>query len=104
MISTITVRTSSGLSRSTGEELCRLCRSGRACSKASPITYVDAKVAPLFVIASDHEAMPPEQYPDLIRKLESVGATNFQKLLRPNSQRARFCLLAGGERSMRSLS
>ncbi len=57
-----------------------------ALRKASPITYVDAAVAPLFVIASDREAMPPEQYPNLIQKLESVGATNFQKLLRTDSQ------------------
>lgn len=57
-----------------------------ALQKASPITYVQTDVAPLFVIASDHDAMPPEQYGDLIKKLTAVGATNFEKLLRSNSQ------------------
>lgn len=56
-----------------------------ALQKASPITYVDAKTAPLFVAASDHEAMPPEQYNDLIKKLNAVGATNFEKVLLTNS-------------------
>lgn len=56
-----------------------------ALQKASPITYVDAKIAPLFVAASDHEAMPPEQYNDLIKKLNAVGATNFEKVLLTNS-------------------
>lgn len=53
--------------------------------KASPITYVDAKVAPLFVAASDHEAMPPSQYDDLVKKLNAAGVTNFEKVLLTNS-------------------
>ncbi len=57
-----------------------------ALTKASPITYVDKQIAPLYVIASDNDAMPPEQYTDLIKKLKAVGATNFQELLRPNSR------------------
>lgn len=56
-----------------------------ALQKASPITYVDAKIAPLFVAASDHEAMPPSQYVDLIKKLNAVGATNFEKVFLTNS-------------------
>ncbi len=58
--------------------------------KASPITYVDASVAPLYVVASDDEAMPPEQYRDLIRRLKEVGATNFKQLLRTNSHQHAF--------------
>ncbi len=57
-----------------------------ALRKASPISYVQGDVAPLFIIASEQDAMPPEQYKDLIEKLTAVGATNFEKLLRPNSQ------------------
>ncbi len=57
-----------------------------ALEKASPITYVDAKIAPLFIAASDHEAMPPEQYNDLIKKLNAVGATNFEKVLLRDSR------------------
>ena len=54
-----------------------------ALRKASPITYVDASIPPLYVIASEDDAMPPQQYTDLIQKLKAVGATNFQQLLRP---------------------
>ncbi len=56
-----------------------------ALQKASPITYVDAKVAPLFVVASDHDTMPSSQYDDLIKKLNSLGVTNFEKVLLTNS-------------------
>jgi len=58
--------------------------------KASPITHVDASVSPLYLMASDNEAMPPEQLPDLVRKLKEVGATNFKQLLRTNSQQHAF--------------
>lgn len=58
--------------------------------KASPITYVDASVAPLYVIASDNDTMPPEQYSDLVRRLKEVGATNFKQRLRTNSQQHSF--------------
>jgi acetyl esterase/lipase len=50
--------------------------------KASPITYIDSEVAPLYVIASSDESMPPEQFSDLIRKLHEVGAKDFKQLLR----------------------
>ncbi|MEO6871755.1 MAG: CocE/NonD family hydrolase [Chthoniobacterales bacterium] len=56
-----------------------------ALKKASPITYIDKQTAPLYVIASDHEQMPPQQYTDLITKLEAVGDTDFRKLLRTDS-------------------
>ncbi len=56
-----------------------------ALQKASPITYVDAKVAPLFIVASDHDSMPSSQYVDLIKKLDAVGATDFEKVLLPDS-------------------
>jgi len=58
--------------------------------KASPVTYVDATVSPLFIVASDDETMPPEQMPALIHKLQEMGATNFKRLLRTNSQRHAF--------------
>mgnify|MGYP003694789245 CR=1 FL=1 len=58
--------------------------------KASPITYVDSEVAPLYVIASDDEAMPPQQFSDLMRKLKDVGAKEFKQLLRTNSHRHSF--------------
>lgn len=57
-----------------------------ALQKASPITYVDKATAPLLVIASDEDAMPPQQYVDLIKKLDAVGATDVQKLLRIGSR------------------
>lgn len=58
--------------------------------KASPITYVDSEVAPLYVIASDDEAMPPQQFTNLIRKLNDVGAKGFKQFLRTNSHRHSF--------------
>ena len=58
--------------------------------KASPITYVDSEVAPLYVIASDDEAMPPQQFSDLMKKLNAVGAKEFKQLLRTNSHRHSF--------------
>lgn len=61
-----------------------------AARKASPITYVDASIAPIYVIASDNESMPPDQLPALVRKLKEVGATNFKELMRTNSQRHAF--------------
>ena len=64
--------------------------STEAVRKASPVTYVDATVSPLFIVASDDETMPPEQMPALISKLQKVGATNFKQLLRTNSQRHAF--------------
>ena len=57
-----------------------------ALQKASPITYVDAKVAPLFVVASDHDSMPSSQYIDLIKRLDSLGVTNYEKVLMTNSR------------------
>lgn len=64
--------------------------STEAARKASPVTYIDATVSPLYIIASDNETMPPEQMPSLIRQLQAVGATNFKQLLRKNSQRHAF--------------
>jgi acetyl esterase/lipase len=61
-----------------------------AARKASPITYIDASVPPLYVIASDSESMPPDQLPALVRKLKEVGATNFKELMRSNSHRHAF--------------
>ena len=61
-----------------------------AARKASPVTYVDASVSPLFVIASDNESMPPGQLPALVHKLKQVGATNFKELLRTNSHQHAF--------------
>ncbi len=61
-----------------------------AIRKASPITYVDASVSPLYVVASSNETMPPGQLPDLVRKLQQVGATNFKQLFRENSHRHAF--------------
>jgi acetyl esterase/lipase len=64
--------------------------SPEAARKASPITYVDGTVSPLFIVASDDESMPPEQLPALVRKLQAVGATNFKQVFRTNSQRHAF--------------
>ena len=58
--------------------------------KASPIPYVDASVAPLYVVASDDESMLSQQFSDLIRKLKEVSATNFKQRLRTNSQQHAF--------------
>lgn len=67
-----------------------------ALQKASPITYVQADVAPLFIIASDHDAMPPEQYNDLIKKLNAVGAT-ISRSSSARTVRRTLRLLAGRE-------
>jgi len=61
-----------------------------AVRKASPITYVDASVSPLYVVASSDETMPPGQLPDLVRKLQQAGATNFKQLFRENSHQHAF--------------
>jgi len=61
-----------------------------AIRKASPISYVDASVAPLYLVASGNETMPPGQLPDLVRKLQEVGATNFKQLFRENSHQHAF--------------
>jgi len=61
-----------------------------AVRKASPITYVDASVSPLYVVASSDETMPPGQLPDLVRRLQQVGATNFKQLFRENSHQHAF--------------
>lgn len=61
-----------------------------ALEKASPITYVDAKVAPLLIIASDHDPMPSSQYKDLIKKLDALGVSDFEKVLLPNSYKHSF--------------
>jgi acetyl esterase/lipase len=58
--------------------------------KASPVSQVDAKVSPLFLIASDDETMPPEQLPDLVRRLKEVGVTNFRQRVFTNSHRHSF--------------
>ena len=58
--------------------------------KASPISYIDATVSPLFLIASDEESMPPEQLTDLVRKLKEVGLTNFKQQVFTKSQRHAF--------------
>ena len=58
--------------------------------KASPITYIDATISPLYVIASDHETMAPQQLPDLVEKLNEVGAKNFKQRLRTNSEEHAF--------------
>ena len=64
--------------------------SPEAVRKASPLTYVDANVSPLFLVASDNETMPPNQLPALVQKLQSVGATNFKQIFRTNSHRHAF--------------
>jgi len=61
-----------------------------AIRKASPITYVDATVSPLYLVQSSNETMPPGQLPDLVRKLQQVGATNFKQLFRENSRQHAF--------------
>ena len=61
-----------------------------AIRKASPISYVDAGVSPLYVVASGDETMPPGQLPDLVRKLQQMGATNFKQLFRENSHQHAF--------------
>jgi acetyl esterase/lipase len=61
-----------------------------AIRKASPINFVDASVSPLYVVASGNETMPPGQLPDLVRKLQQVGATNFKQLFRENSHQHAF--------------
>gem|GEM_PF-5520587 len=61
-----------------------------AVRKASPLTYVDANVSPLFLVASDNETMPPDQLPALVRKLQAVGAKNFKQIFRTNSHRHAF--------------
>ena len=61
-----------------------------AIAKASPITYIDASVSPLYVVASGDETMPPGQLPDLVRKLQQVGVTNFKQLFRESNHQHAF--------------
>ena len=59
--------------------------------KASPITYVDASVAPLFTSSLRMtNRCRHNRCSDLIRKLKKVGATNFKQRLRTNSQQHAF--------------
>ena len=71
-------------------ELCRLCQPG---GRAQSLTdyLCRCEFSPLYVVASDDESMPPDQLPDLVRKLKEVGATNFKQLFRENSQQHAFC-------------
>ena len=49
-----------------------------AIRKASPITYVDASVSPLYVVASDDETMPPRQLLGSGAQVEASGRDQFQ--------------------------
>ena len=71
-------------------KLCRLCPVRKICARPHRLPMSMRSVAPLYVIASDDETMPPEQFPDLVRKLKEVGATNFKQRLRTNSQQHSF--------------
>ena len=52
---------------------------------ASPYRFVTSSMCPYFIIASDNDTIPLEQYPDMIRALDAAGVTNYQALLRANS-------------------
>src|SRR5207244_12666307 len=52
---------------------------------ASPYRFVTSSMCPYFIIASDNDTTPLEQYPDMIRALDAAGVTNYQALLRANS-------------------
>ena len=52
---------------------------------ASPYKFVTSSMCPFFIIASDNDTIPLEQYPDMIRALDAAGVTNYQALLRADS-------------------
>ena len=52
---------------------------------ASPYRFVTSSMCPYFIIASDNDTTPLEQYPDMIRALDAAGVTNYRGLLVPNS-------------------
>ncbi len=55
---------------------------------ASPVNFVDKKVAPLFLINSAQDTMPFPQLADMTRKLDSLGLSNYQTLTLPGSLHA----------------
>ncbi|MGI8889626.1 MAG: hypothetical protein ACR2G0_02435 [Chthoniobacterales bacterium] len=52
---------------------------------ASPVAVITSAIAPLYIISTDNDSMPLAQPGLLIDKLNSVGATNYQQLLIPDS-------------------
>src|SRR4029453_9205382 len=52
---------------------------------ASPYRFATSSMCPFFIIASDHDTMPLEQFPDMIRALDDAGVTNYQSLLLADS-------------------
>ena len=52
---------------------------------ASPVAVITSAISPLYIISSDDDSMPLAQPGLLIDKLNSVGATNYQQLLIPDS-------------------
>jgi acetyl esterase/lipase len=55
---------------------------------ASPVFIVTSSIAPLFLVASIDDPMPPQQLPDMVAKLQAAGVTNYQQLTIPGSQHA----------------
>jgi len=52
---------------------------------ASPYRFVTSSMCPYFIIASDNDTTPLEQFPDMIRALDAAGVTNYRALLLANS-------------------
>jgi acetyl esterase/lipase len=50
---------------------------------ASPVSFVTKKIPPLFLIASEDEAVPPGQIKTMVALLRSTGVTTFQHLVLP---------------------
>ncbi len=55
---------------------------------ASPAWFVDATVAPLFLINSAEDPMPFPQLADMTTKLDSLGVRNYQTLTLPGALHA----------------
>jgi dienelactone hydrolase len=52
---------------------------------ASPYRFVTSSMCPYFIISADHDTIPLQQYPDMIRALDAAGVTNYQALLLANT-------------------
>ncbi len=52
---------------------------------ASPVAVITSSVSPIYFVSSDNDPMALAQPGLLLNKLISVGATNYQQLLIPNS-------------------
>lgn len=52
-----------------------------AAQAASPVTYIHGSVCPIFLLATEYDTMPPQQFTDLKGALEATSLKNYQTQL-----------------------